>query len=110
MAITYKWSLGPLECIPSENGLANVVKTVRWRYTGDDGNNHISSTCGSVVLESPNPNTYIQYADLTQDVVVGWITPILNVESLSTMITLDIENQINPPFVTPPLPWNQIYK
>ena len=109
MAITYTWEFNPLECIPSANGLTNVVKTVHWRYNGTDGTN-IGTLYGTVGLASPDPNTYIQYANLTMNTVTEWVLSVLaqsntTVESLQNNINTQIANIINPPIVPNAPPW-----
>jgi hypothetical protein len=106
MTITYTWNIGPLECIPSENGLNNIVKVVHWRYIGNDGNNHTSSVYGSVSVGDPDPNNFIQFANLTLDTVVSWITPKLDLNMLANNINIAIENEINPPVVNQSPPWS----
>jgi hypothetical protein len=51
---------------------------------------------------------YTPYDKLTQEQVVGWVKNSLGdeqVASLETSIANQIEQQINPTAVTPPLPW-----
>lgn len=109
MAITYSWEFNPLECIPSSNGMTNVVKTVHWRYNGTDGT-HNGTIYGSVGLESPESNTFIQYANLTMNTVTDWVVSALaqsdtTVESLQSNINNQIANIINPPIVPNAPPW-----
>lgn len=107
MAITYTWNFGPLDCEPSANGLTNVVKTVHWRYVGTDGTN-TSDVYGSVSLGSPDPNTYIQYSNLTINTVIGWVTSSIGntqIESYQNVISTAIANKVNPPIVSNNPPW-----
>jgi hypothetical protein len=50
--------------------------------------------------------SFVPYADLTQDQVLGWCWA-NGVDKAATeaAVAQNIENQINPPIVTPPLPW-----
>ena len=107
--ITYSWEFNPLECVPSANGMTNIVKTVHWRYNGTDGT-HTSTVYGSVGLDSPYPNTFIQYNNLTMNIVTEWVVSALaksntTVESLQNSINTQITDIINPPIVSNAPPW-----
>ena len=55
-----------------------------------------------------NPDTRIK--DLTEAEVVGWVQAALGEEGTAavyTSIDTQIQNQIDPPIITPPLPWSQ---
>jgi len=49
---------------------------------------------------------YTPYADLTQDQVLGWIWASgVDKDATEAAVNQQIDNAINPPVVTPPLPW-----
>ena len=107
MANTYKWVISQLECYPQHEGHNDVVFTVNWRRQATDGL-HNADIYGSqpVTLDAEAPFT--PYADLTFDQVVGWLESALGAETLAAQIVMldqQIANQINPPVVSPPLPW-----
>ena len=108
MSNQYQWIFSQLECYPEVDGHQDVVFTIHWRRQATDGNGHTADIYGSqsVTLDAEAPFT--PYADLTFDQVVGWLEDALGPETCAAQIVaLDtqIENQINPPVVTPPLPW-----
>ena len=109
MAITYTWNIKNLFCNPSENGMNNVIKIISWEYTGDDGNNHDHTVSGSTSLPPPtDSNTFVQYANLTQNTIVSWIGSQISIPNLETIINNWINHQINgtdtisSPWVSPP--------
>lgn len=108
MAITYNFTISQLECKPQEDNVQDVVVTIHWRLDGTDGT-HSAGVYGSVATkpyEAGEP--FIPYADLTQDIVVGWVEDALGAEQVQQYkdnIAGQIANQINPPIVNPPLPW-----
>ena len=107
MANTYAWIISALECYPQHEGHTDVVFVIHWRRQATDGT-HNADIYGSqaVTLDAEAPFT--PYADLTFDQVVGWLEAALGPETCAAQIVaLDqqIENQINPPVVSPPLPW-----
>lgn len=102
---TITWTVTAMDCYPQEDGLSDVVFTVHWTCAGVDGeyNASVFSTC-SVPLSQGN---FTPYADLTQSQVLGWIWA-NGVDQAATEAAVEqqIQNQINPPVVTPPLPWS----
>lgn len=107
MAITNTWAVVQLDCYPEADGETDVVFTVHWTLTATDGT-YNGSVYGSqgVTLDPAAPFT--PYADLTQDQVVGWVKSALGEEQVAAYeanVAQQIADQINPPVVSPPLPW-----
>jgi hypothetical protein len=100
----YKWSVNPLECVPSQGSLTNIIKTIHWRYTGTDGT-YSADVYGSMGLEDPEAGSFIAFDDLTEETVIGWLESKLEVEILQANINSNIETQINPPIVSKSAPW-----
>lgn len=102
---TITWTVTAMDCYPQEDNLTDVVFNVHWTCSGVDGqyNGSVYSTC-SVPLSGEG--TFTPYADLTQSQVLGWIWA-NGVDQTATeaAVNQQIANQINPPVVTPPLPW-----
>jgi hypothetical protein len=122
MTITYQWNIQQLNCVPQEEGKTDVVVTAHWTVTATssegkaivdyNGNNAISpytaSVYGTQSFTYDSGKAFIPYADLTQDEVVGWVQAGMGVDAVTALqenIDTQIANQINPPIVTPPLPW-----
>jgi len=108
MANNYNWIISALECYPQHEGQTDVVFVVHWDRLASDGEGHNARIYGSqsVTLDAEAPFT--PYADLTEAMVIGWLEDAMGAETLAAQIVgLDqqIENQINPPVVSPPLPW-----
>jgi len=106
MATTFTWTVTQMDCYPQADNQTDVVFTVHWRLTGTDGtySGTVYSTCG-VTYEAGTPFT--PFADLTQDIVLGWIWANgVDQASAEAAVQAQIDNQINPPVVSPPLPWN----
>ena len=105
MTTTYTWTVTQMDAYPQAEGQTDVVFNVHWTCAGTDGtyNASVYATCG-VTLNPDAPDT--PYADLTQQQVLGWIWA-SGVDQTATeaAVAQQIENQINPPVVTPPLPW-----
>lgn len=98
------WAISSLDCAPSEDGNANVVKTVHWRCTGTDGD-YTASVYATCSLPAPE-DQFTAYADLTEATVLGWIWANgVDKDSAEVAVQSQIDAQKNPPIVQPALPW-----
>ena len=105
MTATITWSVTRMDAYPQAEGQTDVVFTVHWTCAGvqDSYQSSVYSTC-SVTYSSGTP--YTPYAQLTQDQVLGWIWASgVNKAATEAAVQAQINNQINPPVVTPKLPW-----
>jgi hypothetical protein len=105
MANTFTWSVSALDCYPQEDGNTDVVFTVHWTCSGTDGT-YSSSVYSTCAVPAPSGGAFTPYASLTQDQVLGWIWA-NGVDQTATeaAVAQQIANQVNPPVVTPALPW-----
>jgi hypothetical protein len=107
MATTYQWTIQAMDCVPQEDGHTDVVVVAHWNVQGTDGT-YNASVYGTQSFTYDSGKAFIPYESLTQDEVVGWVQAGMGAEgvaSLQANLDTQIENQINPPIVTPPLPW-----
>ena len=105
MAITHIWNISQLDCLPQSPEGADYVVTAHWNLSGTDGtySGSVYSTCSFPVVQG---ESFTPYADLTQDQVLGWCWANgVDKDSAEAAVAQQIENQINPPIVSPPLPW-----
>lgn len=106
MANTYKWVISNLQCYPEKDGLSDVVFIVNWYRYATDGT-HTVYVHGLQPL-TLNPTTFTPYEDLTSAQVCGWLENAMGaarVAELDAELDRQIENQINPLVISPPLPW-----
>ncbi len=109
MSNTYTWIISQLEAYPQHEGKTDVVFTVHWRRQATDGT-HNADIYGSQSIALNPDEPFTPYADLTEAEVIGWLETAFGAEQLASQVAaLDkqIEDQINPPILKPPLPWNQ---
>jgi hypothetical protein len=65
----------------------------------------VYSTC-AFTQEANADGTFTPYEDLTQDMVLGWIWEDgVDKDATEAAVQQQIDNQINPPVVSPQLPW-----
>jgi hypothetical protein len=102
---TFNWVVTALNCLPNAPEGQDYVITVHWTCNGTDGtyNGSVYSTCSLPVTQG---TSFIPYADLTLETVLGWIWANgVDKASAEAAVQSNIDNQINPPVITPPLPW-----
>lgn len=98
------WQIERLDCKPVEGALTDVVVTAYYRCTGVDGD-YIGSVYGSCTLPAPEGD-FTPYADLTLDQVLGWCWASgVDKDAAEAAVQSQIDSQINPPIVSPALPW-----
>ena len=102
--ITLSWIIERLLVKPTEGSLTDVVITADWRCNGTD--NTYSGTCYGSTSFAPPSGSFTPYDQLTQDQVLGWcFANGVDQTAIEANVTQQIENQINPPVIAPPLPW-----
>ena len=103
--MTILWLIERLLVKPTEGTNTDVVITADWRCNGSQDN--YSGTCyGSCSFAPPSGSGFTPYEDLTQEQVLSWCYANgVDKSAIEANVTLQIENQINPPVVAPPLPW-----
>jgi hypothetical protein len=102
--MTILWLIERLLVKPTEGSNIDVVITADWRCNGTDET--YSGTCYGSCSFAPPSGSFTPYPDLTQDQVLGWCYENgVDKTAIEANVTTQIENQINPPVVTLPLPW-----
>ena len=107
MAITNTWAIVQMDAYPEFDGNTDVVFTVHWTLNGTDGE-HTGSVYGSSAVLLNEGGTFTPFANLTEAQVIGWVHEALGEESVAgfeASVAEQIANQINPPVVSPALPW-----
>jgi hypothetical protein len=101
---TITWTITAMDCSTTEQNPDTVI-VCHWTCAGTDGtyNASIYSTCS---VPSPT-GSFTPYADLTQEQVLGWCYA-NGVDKTATEAAVEaqLQAQINPPVVTPALPWS----
>ena len=102
--MTILWLIERLLVKPTEGTLTDVVITADWRCNGTDET--YSGTCYGSCSFAPPSGSFTPYEDLTQEQVLEWCYANgVDKTAIEANVTAQIENQINPPVVTLPLPW-----
>ena len=101
---TINWIIESLLVRKVEGFNTDVVITADWRCNGSQET--YSGTCYGSCSFAPPTGSFTKYEDLTQEQVLGWCYENgVDKTAIEANVTQQIENQINPPVVTLPLPW-----
>ena len=102
--ITLSWIIERLLVKPTEGTYTDVVITADWRCNGSQ--DQYSGTCYGSASFAPPTGSFTPYPDLTQDQVLGWcFANGVDQKAIEANVTQQINDQINPPIIAPPLPW-----
>ena len=102
---TITWTITAMNCYPQEGGNTDVVFNVHWTCSGTDGT-YSASVYSTCAVPAPTGSAFTPYANLTQEQVLGWIwADGVDKAVTEAAVQQQIDSQINPPVVTPPLPW-----
>jgi hypothetical protein len=79
MALTYVWKLISLKKTNVDN-FENVIIGTRWTLTGTDEENYSGIFYGASPLKASDldPNSFIDFDNLTEEIVLNWIKPQVN--------------------------------
>ena len=101
MTTTTTWNIAQMERHTADG----IVTTVHYTVDANDGT-YSAGAYGSIGLEAPEDNI-IPYADLTPEIVIGWVQDKLGeeqVESISAALQGQIDEQ-RAPSKASGLPW-----
>jgi hypothetical protein len=103
--MTISWIIEQLWVKPVSDDLTDVVVTAAWRCNGTDGT-YSGTVYGTCSFNPPDPSRFVPYADLTLAEVLNWCYANgVDQSAIEANVATQIQNQINPPIITPPLPW-----
>lgn len=112
MTAQITWLIEWMQTTPTTSTPPEVVLTAGWRCNGSQASADPQAPYTSTVYGTcsfPQPaegGSFTPYADLTQAQVLGWCWA-NGVDQTATeaSVQAQIDNQINPPVIQPPLPW-----
>ena len=95
MSTVINWNVSQLDCLPQSAEGADYVVTAHWQCNGSDGtySGSVYSTCSFPVVQG---ESFVPYADLTLDTVLGWIWANgVDKDATEAAVEQQIQNQIN---------------
>ncbi len=102
------WNINQLECLPSDGIYQDFVLICHWsRFAKEtiNGVEYFASVYGTQSFSKDDVTDFIPYEDLTYDIVCGWLDVSIDVSALDLNLDAQIENQVNPPIISLPLPF-----
>jgi hypothetical protein len=108
MSATITWVIEWMQTTPTTATPPETVLTAGWRCNGAETNNakeYTSTVYGTCSFPMPT-GTFTPYDQLTQDQVLGWCWANgVDKDATEASVQAQIDAQINPPTIQPPLPW-----
>jgi len=108
MSATITWVIEWMQTTPTTATPPETVITAGWRCNGAETANAVNYTATVYSTCSfPMPSgTFTPYDQLTQEQVLGWVWANgVDKDATEASVQTQIDNQINPPIIQPPLPW-----
>ena len=105
MTTTYTWAIAQLQRTTADG----IVFTVHYTVAANDGT-YASSAYGSIGLEQPEGDI-IPYADLTPEIVIGWVQEKLGGAEKVAEIEAALQGQLDEqaaPTKAAGLPWTNV--
>jgi hypothetical protein len=109
MPNTHSWIIYQLDCHSEYDNKTNVVRDVHWRRCADDGKGNSVELCNSTQINYDKSANFVTFDNLTPAIIANWLENELSAEGVANLdAALDgmIEAKINPPIVSPALPWS----
>jgi hypothetical protein len=104
LTISINWIIKQLLVKKTEGSLSDVVVTANWSCRASDGT--FSAVLTGCTEFAPPSGSFTPYPDLSEEQVLGWcFANGVDKTAIEANVTAQIENQINPPVVSLPLPW-----
>jgi roadblock/LC7 domain-containing protein len=80
------------------------VVVAHWQVNKAEGEN-VASLYGTVSFTpDPSAESYVAYADLTEETVIGWVQAAIDTEALEASLDADLAEQASPSIITG-TPW-----
>jgi len=95
---TFEWTIANLERAQDD-----YITIVHWRCDGVDEVNSIGAY-GTVSFNQEEGEEIIAFADLTEELVKGWMFEKLNKEEVEAAVQAKLDELANPPLISG-LPW-----
>ena len=106
---TFNWEITKLEVYPTSEGKTDMVLNVHWRCDGMKtvGEDVYKSVYIGVTYVPYDPDHHwVEYSELTPVEVLEWVWENgVDQASVEAAVQQSIDNEINPPVITPALPW-----
>lgn len=97
------------DCIPIMDNLTNVIIKIYWSLTGKISQKmHSINIITTLSVDYTNSSNFIEYSNLTQDVINGWLLSVNGEKTMNDykqLIYRFFEENIESSIVNPKFPW-----
>lgn len=98
--MNYTWEITGIKR-KNTSDLSNVIVQTYWKKVGtdEDGNQGTFSGATPFDLSTVDPDNFVEYEDLTEEMVLSWIQSVVvdgYEEHVNGVIAKQIEDQVNP--------------
>lgn len=103
-----QWYINAMDCKPKDGDLTDFVVCVHWSRNASEIVNekeYFASVYGTQSFSATDVADFTPYDQLTYEQVCGWLDGSMDVAVLDANLDAQIENQVNPPIITPALPF-----
>jgi hypothetical protein len=96
MALTYEWKITQIKKTTNDS-VDNAIVGTRWEVKGIDenGNEGLFTGATPFTLDQIDPDNFIPYSELTEDVVLDWIKTTVSGSNRATNYWDHISDKIN---------------
>jgi hypothetical protein len=96
MALTYEWKITQIKKT-TNNSVDNAIIGTRWEVKGTDADGNEATFAGATpfTLDQINPDNFIPYSELTEEVVLNWIKEYVSGSNRVTNYWDHISKKIN---------------
>jgi hypothetical protein len=111
MAVSYFWTINPLEAYPTASGESDVVFIAHWQLHATETvgeTTYTAQSIGTQGLTYHSGSSFTPFKELTLEQVQGWVEEAMgtgSINNMKTSLATNIANQINPPVVILTSPW-----
>jgi hypothetical protein len=109
--MNYTWEISSIKRKDTST-LSNIIVQTYWKKIGTDENGNTGSFSGATPfdLSTVDPENFVAYENLTEEMVLGWIQSVVvggYEEHVNEKIAEEIDKQVNPVTeVTEGFPWS----
>jgi hypothetical protein len=108
MSATIVWNINSLLCKKQEDGEDDVVYQVAYSCIATEevsGTEYVATVNSGIDIPFTS-GTFTPYDQLTKDQVLGWVwSNGVEKDKVEAALQVQLQSQINPPDVKPPIPW-----
>lgn len=107
--MNFTWKIVSLQCHPVEEGKQDVVVSADWHCAGESvvsGKTYKAQVYGMNKFALDPTKAFTPYSELEESQIFAWcVAAGLDKKLIEAKILENIQEQVSPPVIQPPLPW-----